>query len=57
MDTTEQLITGYTAYTHAEEMGAPVEGEAPATTTLTATPSTLICAGAISVAVTVVKGC
>ncbi|GIH46376.1 hypothetical protein SAMN05421833_11279 [Microbispora rosea] len=48
MDTTEQLIAGYTAYTDAEEIGVPVEGEAPATTP---TLSTAVCASAVSVTV------
>ena len=32
MDTTAQLIAGYTAYTSAEEFGATATTEAPATT-------------------------
>jgi hypothetical protein len=32
MDNTAALISGYTAYTSAEEFGATATGEAPATT-------------------------
>ncbi|MFF5435214.1 LxmA leader domain family RiPP [Streptomyces griseofuscus] len=32
MNTADQLIAGYTAYTSAEEFGVTAEGDAPATT-------------------------
>ncbi len=64
MDTTEQLITGYTAYLNAEEIGALGESEAPATASPTVTISTTVCATAVSVSAvsftisaTVLGGC
>ncbi|MEU4086536.1 LxmA leader domain family RiPP [Streptomyces aureus] len=37
MNTADQLLTGYTAYTDAQEFGASAEAQAPATTpTITA---------------------
>ncbi|MEU8980638.1 MULTISPECIES: LxmA leader domain family RiPP [unclassified Streptomyces] len=32
MNTADQLLTGYTAYTNAQEFGASAEAQAPATT-------------------------
>ncbi|MET9535786.1 LxmA leader domain family RiPP [Streptomyces sp. NPDC006649] len=37
MNTADQLISGYTAYTSAEEFGALAEADAPATTPVTVT--------------------
>ncbi|MFC4465269.1 LxmA leader domain family RiPP [Streptomyces xiangluensis] len=39
MNTTEQLIAGYTAYTNAEEFGASAESDAPASITITTVSS------------------
>ncbi|MET9535785.1 LxmA leader domain family RiPP [Streptomyces sp. NPDC006649] len=45
MNTADQLISGYTAYTSAEEFGALAEADAPATT-----PSILVSIDASSAA-------
>ncbi|MGW5609492.1 LxmA leader domain family RiPP [Streptomyces sp. NPDC003753] len=37
MNSADQLIAGYTAYTSAEEFGVTAEGDAPATTPVTVT--------------------
>jgi hypothetical protein len=60
MDTTSQLISGYTAYTDAEQLGAEVESDAPATITATATTviSTVLCSLTVgSAAATAYFGC
>jgi hypothetical protein len=54
MDTTNQLISGYTAYTDAEQLGAEVESDAPATASLIIFSSP-ICATTASV--TIQLGC
>jgi hypothetical protein len=52
VDTTNQLISGYTAYTDAEQLGAEVESDAPATATLTTSVlSTAVCASAVGATV------
>ncbi|MFH8381238.1 LxmA leader domain family RiPP [Kitasatospora sp. NPDC001159] len=45
MNTADQLIQGYTAYTTAEEFGAAATSGAPATTPSIATASSPECAG------------
>ncbi|MGV2917603.1 LxmA leader domain family RiPP [Streptomyces alfalfae] len=39
MNTADELIAGYTAYTNAEEFGATASGEAPASITVTTVSS------------------
>ncbi|MGW7822744.1 LxmA leader domain family RiPP [Streptomyces puniciscabiei] len=63
MNTADQLIQGYTAYTSAEEFGATATADAPATSPLTVTTSSGPCGGlasaasAASVGFTVDWGC
>ncbi|HSY15600.1 MAG TPA: LxmA leader domain family RiPP [Jatrophihabitantaceae bacterium] len=49
MSTAERLITGYTAYTDADELGAGASAEAPATTPVLSfiATSTAVCGGAV----------
>ncbi|MFD5764092.1 LxmA leader domain family RiPP, partial [Streptomyces sp. NPDC127044] len=48
MNTADQLIAGYTAYTDAADFGASAAGEAPATTPSIITASSPEC-GALSI--------
>ncbi|MEV7774464.1 LxmA leader domain family RiPP [Kitasatospora sp. NPDC086791] len=50
MNTADQLIAGYTAYTDAQEVGASASAEAPATTPTIITASSPEC-GAFTVSV------
>ncbi|WP_331721263.1 LxmA leader domain family RiPP [Streptomyces sp. NBC_00212] len=50
MNTADQLIQGYAAYTTAEEFGAAATAAAPATTPVTTTVSTAPCGGLVSAA-------
>ncbi|MEU8971273.1 LxmA leader domain family RiPP [Streptomyces monashensis] len=52
MNTADQLIAGYTAYTSAEEFGVTAEGDAPATTPVTVT--TVSSPECVQVSITVV---
>ena len=62
MDTTGQLISGYTAYTDAKEFGATATSEAPATSPffLASSPECIqfsAAASAASITATVGWGC
>jgi hypothetical protein len=58
MNTADQLIAGYTAYTDAGELGATAVGQAPASTPVLSiiAQSTLACGGAVSAASTASVG-